>query len=52
MNVALDEGAAVLILLPDDGAEGSVPLTPNQLLQLIAALSAVRETGFGHDTGR
>ncbi|WP_158746070.1 hypothetical protein [Acidisphaera sp. L21] len=42
MNVALGDGSAVLSLLPGSGAEGSVTLTPGQLLELIGALGAAR----------
>ena len=42
MNVALVDGTVVLTLLPGSGAEGSVSLTPGQLLELITALGAAR----------
>ena len=42
MNVAVQNGGAVLTLLPGSGAQGEVTLTSAQLLELIGALGSAR----------
>ncbi len=42
MNVSVDGEGAVLSFLPGSGAEGSITLSAEQLLEVIAALGAVR----------
>ena len=42
MNVSLAGSGAVLTLLPGSGAEGSVDLNPDQLLELIQVLGSMR----------
>ena len=42
MKVAVNDGVAVLSLLPGSGAQGEISLTPGQLMELIAALGSAR----------